>query len=122
MPIPNIKSDEQQQEYISRCISELYDEYGQEQSAAICISKWEKEKMSINVTPESQQGGVAEGVFSRTKFQYKPNNKEPMSDFMSRCMGDSIVREKKPNRPNRAAFCYSQYQNRYLESIAKGWK
>lgn len=123
MPIPNPRSDEQEQDYISRCISDLYDEYGQEQAAAICYSTW-RENMSVeDETPEdSQQGGVVPGVFGRTKFEYKPNNKEPMSDFMNRCMGDGMVREKKKDRVNRAAFCYSQYQNRYLESIAKKWK
>lgn len=123
MPIPNPRSDEQEQEYISRCISDLFDEYGQEQAAAICYSTW-RENMSVEgETPEeSQQGGVVPGVFGRNKFEFIPKNKESMSDFMARCMGDNVVREKKPKRPLRAAFCYSSYQNKYMESIAKRWK
>lgn len=123
MPIPNPRSDEQEQDYISRCISELYDEYGQEQAAAICYSTW-RENMSVEgETPEeSQQGGVVPGVFGRSKFEYKPNNKEPMATFMNRCMSDEMVREKKKERASRASFCYSQYQNRYMESLAKRWK
>jgi hypothetical protein len=39
-PIPSPSSDEDEQKYISRCISEIIDEYGQEQSAAICYAKW----------------------------------------------------------------------------------
>jgi len=39
-PVPSPEGDEDEQTFISRCISELYDEYGQEQSAAICYSKW----------------------------------------------------------------------------------
>jgi hypothetical protein len=39
-PIPSPSGDEDEQKYISRCISEIIDEYGQEQSAAICYSKW----------------------------------------------------------------------------------
>lgn len=39
-PIPSPESDEDEQKYISRCISEIIDEYGQEQSAAICYAKW----------------------------------------------------------------------------------
>lgn len=39
-PIPSPKSEEDEEKYISRCISEIIDEYGQEQAAAICYSKW----------------------------------------------------------------------------------
>jgi hypothetical protein len=38
--IPTPESGEEEQAYISRCISAIYDEYGQEQSAAICYAKW----------------------------------------------------------------------------------
>ena len=47
MPIPNPQSGETQDEFVSRCISEIYDEYGQEQSAAICYNKF-RENMSRN--------------------------------------------------------------------------
>ena len=40
MPIPNPQSGESQDEFVSRCISEIYDEYGEEQSAAICYNKF----------------------------------------------------------------------------------
>lgn len=79
-------------------------------------------KMTIPVSEESQQGGVVSpGSFSRTKFEYSPNSKEKMNDFMARCMSDSVVKERKPSRVNRAAFCYSQYQNRYIMTIGKKW-
>jgi hypothetical protein len=39
-PIPSPSGDEDEQKYISRCISSIIDEYGQEQAAAICYSKW----------------------------------------------------------------------------------
>lgn len=39
-PVPSPAGGEDEQKFISRCISELYDEYGQEQAAAICYSKW----------------------------------------------------------------------------------
>jgi|GEM_PF-2032384 len=39
-PVPSPEGGEDEQTFISRCIKELYDEYGQEQSAAICYSKW----------------------------------------------------------------------------------
>ena len=40
MPIPNPQSGESQDEFVSRCIGELYNEYGQEQALAICYTKY----------------------------------------------------------------------------------
>jgi hypothetical protein len=42
-PIPSPESSEDEQAYISRCISNIIDEYGQEQSAAICYNRWENQ-------------------------------------------------------------------------------
>lgn len=39
MPIPERLPIETKDEFISRCISEIIDEYGQQQAAAICYSK-----------------------------------------------------------------------------------
>ena len=41
-PIPSPSGGEDEQTFISRCISEIIDEYGQEQAAAICYSKWKE--------------------------------------------------------------------------------
>ena len=46
MPIPSPNSGEERNEFISRCIGELYDEYGQEQAAGICYSVAEIKKSS----------------------------------------------------------------------------
>lgn len=70
---------------------------------------------------DGQQGGVV-SAFSKTKFEYPASHKETMTSFMSRCMSDVMVKEKKKNRADRAGFCYSQYQNRYLSNIGKKWK
>jgi len=43
MPIPSVKSGQSEAEYVSECISAIYDEYGQEQSAAICYNTYRKE-------------------------------------------------------------------------------
>jgi hypothetical protein len=40
--IPSPESGEEQDKYISRCISSIIDEYGQEQASAICYTQWEK--------------------------------------------------------------------------------
>jgi hypothetical protein len=39
-PIPSPSSDEDEQAYVSRCISSIIDEYGQEQAAGICYATW----------------------------------------------------------------------------------
>ena len=44
MPIHKVKSGQSEQEYVSECISAIYDEYGQEQSSAICYNTYRKEK------------------------------------------------------------------------------
>lgn len=46
MPIPNPTSGQSEEEYIGKCISEIIDEYGQEQAAAICYATYRKESMS----------------------------------------------------------------------------
>jgi len=40
--IPLPESGEEQDKYISRCVSSIIDEYGQEQALGICYSTWEK--------------------------------------------------------------------------------
>jgi len=42
MPIPTPTKAETEEQFVSRCISEIYDEYGQEQSAAICYNTYRK--------------------------------------------------------------------------------
>ena len=39
IPLPEKGEDEQT--YISRCLSSIIDEYGQEQASGICYSQWE---------------------------------------------------------------------------------
>lgn len=47
MPIPNPQSGESQDEFVSRCIKEIYEDYNDEkQSAAICYSKYRDVNMS----------------------------------------------------------------------------
>jgi len=40
MPIPSPQVGESQDQYVSRCVSEIYDEYGQAQGTAICIQQY----------------------------------------------------------------------------------
>lgn len=43
MPIPSPTAGQSEQEYVSECIREIIDEYGQEQAAAICYNTYRKE-------------------------------------------------------------------------------
>lgn len=43
MPIPVPQGSETEQDFISRCVEAIYDEYGAEVSAGICYSTWRKE-------------------------------------------------------------------------------
>ena len=121
MPINPSKS-ETEEEFISRCMSEEKDSFPESgQRYAVCKSKWDNQ-MKDEVSEEAQQGGVVSPAsFARTKFEFTPNAKEKMNDFMSRCMSDSLVKERKPSRVNRAGFCYSEYQNRYIMTIGRKW-
>ena len=86
--------------------------------------EYAKQSCSKPKENDAQQGGVVamNEEFGRKKFEYSPNSKETLNEFMGRCMGDTMVREKKKDRGVRAGFCYSQYQQRYIASLAKGWK
>lgn len=83
-----------------------------------------KQACSPRKSNDNQQGGVVGMAeeFARKKFEYLPNAKETLGSFMGRCMSDELVRDKKKDRGVRAGFCYSQYQQRYIANIAKGWK
>lgn len=50
MPIPKPTSGETESEFVSRCIEAIYDEYGQEQSSAICYSTWRDRMSKIDST------------------------------------------------------------------------
>jgi hypothetical protein len=86
--------------------------------------EYAKQACSPRKPNDGQQGGVVamSEEFGRKKFEYSPNTKESLGEFMGRCMSDAMVREKKKDRGVRAGFCYSQYQQKYIANIAKGWK
>lgn len=64
MPIPKPTSGETESEFVSRCISAIYDEYGEEQSAAICYNTFREGKMS-----KSTASRVAEKMNRINKFK-----------------------------------------------------
>ena len=47
MPIPSARANEPQKDYVSRCYSEISNEYDRATAFAICYSKWREKKMSV---------------------------------------------------------------------------
>ena len=65
MPIPKPNAEETESEFVSRCIGEIFDEYGQEQSAAICYQTYRTEtgmsvakKIKSILSQESKYKGI----------------------------------------------------------------
>ena len=49
MPIPRVNQGEPEDNYISRCITNISDEYDPKQSYAICKNSWDKSQgLSLN--------------------------------------------------------------------------
>lgn len=42
----------------------------------------------------------------------KPQKKESKDDFISRCMGDSLMNVEYPDRSQRYAICLNQWENK----------
>lgn len=50
MPITLPKPNEKENDYISRCVSSISDEYEQKQAVAICFDTWRSEKSQKDIT------------------------------------------------------------------------
>ena len=62
MPIPKVKDGQAEQEYVSECISQIIDEYGEEQSAAICYNTYRE---------ETKMSGVSKIASKLREIQYR---------------------------------------------------
>ena len=68
MPIPNRKSGESENQFISRCMSAIGDEYSQEQALGICYSKF-RENMS-------KEGKVISRINQMNRYQEQKKQEE----------------------------------------------
>ncbi|MDA3856632.1 MAG: hypothetical protein PF569_10340 [Candidatus Woesearchaeota archaeon] len=48
MPIPKPEKDEKKNDFISRCMKKIGNEYPQKQALAICYNAWENKKESFD--------------------------------------------------------------------------
>ena len=68
MPIPKPKKGENQNDFVSRCISFLYPEYNDEQqSAAICVRTYEESKTNMSTAEKVNTKMVGMEIKNRYK-------------------------------------------------------
>ena len=107
MPIPTPKKSEKEDEYISRCISEISSEYTEEgQPYAICKGEWDKPtKMAEHETePELENlPDVKEG--------------ETEDKYLQRCI--PVLYPEKYDQRIAASYCADHYQNKVTVSEFK---
>lgn len=101
MPIPSRRKDEDKDKFVSRCISEIIDEYGQEQASAICYSKSE-EKMSVSVSNEVEE-----------VFVLKPKKTENRGSYLSRCSAHPKMKEQTKDLKERMGQCLNAFNSYY---------
>ena len=98
MPIPTPQSGEKEQEFVSRCISKIIDEYEQSQAAAICYNKY-REKMAAQ---------EKEDIFVLT-----PRKNENRGMYLKRCSSNSKIKMQKTDLKERLSFCMSSFNEYY---------
>lgn len=98
MPIPNPRSGEQENEFVSRCIREIIDEYDQSQAAAICYSTYRK-KETMSKKEEI--------------YVLQPRKSENRGKYLSRCSNNGKMKSQYPNMKERLGFCLNTFNEYY---------
>jgi hypothetical protein len=101
MPIPSREKGEDKDKFVSRCISEIIDEYGQEQASAICYTKSE-EKMSVSVSNETEE-----------VFVLKPKKTENRGRYLQRCSAHPKMKEQFKDMKDRMGQCLNAFNSYY---------
>ena len=74
MPIPSPKPRESEQDFVGRCVSEISNEYPQEQSLAICYQTYREGKMSRMSTAGKVASKLARIKINETIHKFKGVN------------------------------------------------
>ena len=98
MPIPNPEKGEKTDEFLSRCIKAIADEYTREQAYAICQKKVDNRNMS----KESEE------VFVLT-----PKKAENRGAYLSRCQSHQKMKSQYPNMKERMGNCLNSFNAYY---------
>jgi hypothetical protein len=107
MPIPSVKKSEKEEEYISRCISEIASEYDAEgQAYAVCKGEWDKptEMAEHEIEPELEN-----------LPDVKQNETE--DKYLQRCI--PTLYPSKYDQRIAASYCADHYQNKMTVSELK---
>ena len=96
MPIPKQNQGEDMDSFISRCVSSIIDEYGQEQASAICYKQVDMSEDEIEEV-----------------YVLKPRKSENRSSFLIRCSRNPKIKSQKPNLKDRSMFCLNSYNEYY---------
>ena len=100
MPIPKPHSDEQEKDYISRCISEISGEYTEEgQPYAICKSTWDN--------PTQLEEEDIQKIYDRLPEVKKGELEDP---YVERCI--PVLYPGEYDQQQAASFCADHYSNR----------
>jgi hypothetical protein len=98
MPIPEIQKGEKTDEFLSRCIKSISDEYPRDAAYAICKQKVDNRSMSKET----------EEVFVLT-----PKKAENRGSYISRCSAHSKMKEQYPNMKERLGSCMNSFNAYY---------
>ena len=98
MPIPQPETGEDENVFVTRCISKIADEYDQEQAAAICYNTYrKKEEMS-----------------KKDKiFVLQPRKTENRGSYLSRCSNHPKIRGEYKSIKERLGFCLNSFNEYY---------
>jgi hypothetical protein len=98
LPIPTPQPGEEQNEFVSRCIRKIIDEYDQSQAAAICYNTYRKK----------------ENMSKKEKiFVLQPRKSENRGKFLSRCSNNSKMKSQFPSMKERLGFCLNSFNEYY---------
>ena len=97
MPIPSPTNNENADQYISRCIAKIYNEYGHDQATAICKNKWSNKNMSK----------------TEEVFVLKPTKNENRGKYLERCSKNNRMRLQYPNMRERLNSCLHGFNSFY---------
>lgn len=108
MPIPKPHSNEKQDEFISRCISEIHSEYDAEgQAYAVCKGKWDEEHMAKERIPVEIAGDNEVKI-----LEYLPEvkSKETEDEYLSRCV--VVLYPDYVDEQQAYSLCADKYQRK----------
>jgi hypothetical protein len=107
MPIPKPESGEQEDKYISRCISEIASEYDAEgQAYAVCKGEWDNPTKMAKI-PLDIIGDNEEKIL---EYLPEPNANEEEDPYLERCI--VVLYPEYYDQTMATALCADKYQRK----------